>query len=355
MLNRCSLALAITAACLLMAGCRSSELFDTSVTTGRVAGELNIIGPVDSGIDLQLGLTRQGRVDTVTAGPLGRVISAADVNLANRVVSYDFTELPIGSYNVVLFSESVDGIETFYRSGPVRLSYETPERTGLSGEASLTGPGPWGTASGALYLSGVRPADPMLELFVEDSADRRFHYDFNAWDAGFGVLYFSVGGLAYGEYGMGIADPPQSEVLGRLTAELSITKALPDAGGLEIWSEYPDQRDTGDGHSLGGTVVIDSGWPVGHSLAVIAVEAGNSDIGTSPIFHIAPQTLDDLGRARFFIGSLSTGEYAVKLYALDFLHGNHRLIGELETMLVLDEEQLYHDDLFLRGSQAGIG
>ena len=348
MLNRICLAVAVALTAVLAAACRSSELFDTTVTTGRVAGELTIVGPADTDLDLQVGLCRNNREDTYVTTPAGRLTATASAAITTRTVSYDFSELPIGTYNLVLFSEGEDGRETYYRSGRIRLTYEVPEQAGQSAEASLTGPAPWGNTDGLLLLNGTRSSDPVMHLYFENANEHRFHYEFNAWDAGFGIIYFSVGGLAYGDYTVGISDPDRSRDL----AELRDTVAISDGEATEslvLWCPYPDQDTTGDGYSIGGNVKVSELWPADYNLAIVATSDVYSSLDTSPVYHILPEDLDAGLKKHFNFQALSAGEYHIQLYALDFSTGNHQVIGEITDPIILDEEQPFRDSLLVWG------
>ena len=348
MLNRISLAVAAVLVVLLAAGCRSSELFDTSVTTGRVSGELTIVGPSNTDIDLKVGLCRNNRDDTYVETTAGRLTATAEAAVASRTVAYDFNELPIGTYNLVLFSDDGDSRETYYRSGRIRLTYEFPEQTGRSEEASLTGPTPWGTTEGLLLLNGTRSADPVMHLYFVNADDHRFHYEFNAWDAGFGIIYFSVGGLAYGDYTVGISDPVRGRDLAELRDSVTIS-ADEDAESLVVWCPYPDQDTTGDGYSIGGNVKVSELWSAEYNLAVVATSEVYPSLDTSPIYHILPGDLDSALKKHFDFQALSAGEYHVQLYALDFVTGNHQVIGEITDPIILDEEQPFRDSLLVWG------
>lgn len=336
----------LLALCLLaLPGCRGGADFDPRITTGRIAGELIIIGPVNRELDLNVGVTRVGREDSVEQAALGRLVSAAAAQLNGRSISYDFSQLPAGTYTIVLYGAAGGVDDIYYRSDKVRLTGAAPEITGLSAELSLTGPPPWGTISGTLLLSGARPPSLDMLLYVTDRDDRRFQYEFNMWDADFGAMYFAVGGLALGEYTLSLSEPAGLQPLGLLADPVALSAGRPNPDGVVLWGEFPVPQTTAVSYSIGGKVVFSARPPVPANLALIAVRRDSPDLGTSPIFHIQPELVDAGFQEGFFLTALAEGTYDLRVYALDFSGGNHQVIGGLSGPLVLEGDSQFYDRL----------
>lgn len=330
---------------LVLTGCQGGAEFDPENTTGRIAGELNITGPISRNLDLSIGVTRVGRDDSVEQAALGRLVSSVTARLDGRSVAFDFTQLAIGTYNIVLYGAGVGPENIYYRSDKVRLTAEVPEAIDLSQEISLTGPPPWGTISGTLMLSGVRPPSTEMLLYVTNADADSFRYEFNMWDADFGVMYFVIGGLAFGEYTLGLSDPMDFQMLGYLADPVAINKVQSNPNGAVLWGEFPEPQSDDTRYSVSGKVVLSAAPPATAQLALIAVKQGSPDLGTSPIYHLRPDHIEAGLQSGFFLNALEAGDYDLQVYALDFINGNHQVIGGLAGPLVLAGDSRFFNNI----------
>jgi hypothetical protein len=286
----------------------------------------------------------------------GRFASEAQAAIDGRRLGFDFDGLPLGAYNLLVFSQQEDGTKRIihYRSAKLKLTAETPQLTGISEDVSLTGPPPWGTISGLLLLNGANETLPELQLAVYTEQKGALGYTFNVWDAGFGALFFTVGGLATGEYRLGISDPVSHQLLGYDERNLSLTARAPDLAGVVLHGDFYSVPPEGEGLFISGTAIFNDELPPDRRIAVLALNESDPQPTHSPTFHIQPEFLDDQLETEYFLGWLRAGDYRVALYALDFVGGEHQLISQLNKPISVNDQHPLNTGVIIRGDVALI-
>lgn len=334
----------------VLAACSGGNNYDPDLATGRISGQLTIVGPINKSFDLQVGVTAHGEDQPLRSYLVGKLANEAGAGLDGRDLYFEFGELPLGAYNVVVFTRLEEREETrlYYRSRKIRLTADNPADDGLIESVSMTGPPPWGTVGGTLLLNGYNPGLTDLLLYLMDEDDHAYRYTFSVWDAGFGVLYFTVGGLSTGTYRFGLTEPEYFSPIGLSDETVTITPAHPDVTGLLMWGEYSNIPPDGEGLYISGEVIFNGELPADAQVALLAVPEGKGSLGTNPIYHILPGQLDEAFAANYMLGWLEPAEYELRVYALDFAGGNHTVLGKLRTRLVVDSEHPIRSGVVVR-------
>jgi hypothetical protein len=344
-------ALAAAAAVLLTACSGGGAPIDSSVTSGRISGELTVVGPIKKNVDLSIGVVPADRDDCLQSQVVGRFASDIQAAIDGRQLSFDFDGLPLGAFNVLVFSQNEDGSHRtiYYRSPKLKLTTATPQLSGFSEDVSLTGPPPWGSISGLLLLNGANDTLQDLSLTVYSENKGVFGYTFSVWDAGFGALFFTVGGLSTGDYRLGISEPVSHQLLGYAQQTVSLTASRPDTAGVVLYGDFFNMPPDGEGHFISGKAIFTSELPAGRHLAVLALDEANPQLTLSPTYHIRPEQLDDQLEADYFLGWLHEGDYRLAIYALDFVGGEHKLISELDKPILIDSDHPLDTGIIIRG------
>lgn len=350
-IRRGCLLVAAAATVLLGACAGGGAALDPGATTGRISGELTIVGPVKRNVDLSVGVVPAGRDECLESQVVGRFASEAQASIDGRQLGFDFAGLPLGAYNVLVFSQHPDGSHRiiYYRSRKLKLSAGAPQLSGFSEDVSLTGPPPWGSISGLLLLNGANDTLPELSMTVYTEQKGVFGYTFNVWDAGFGALFFTVGGLSTGDYRLGISEPVSHQLLGYDRQTVSLTAREPDAAGVVLYGDFFNVPPEGEGHFISGTAVFSGELPAGRHLAVLALDETNPQPTFSPTYHIRPELLDDELETDYFLGWLREGDYRLAIYALDFVGGEHKLINQLDHPIPIDSQHPLDTGIIIRG------
>jgi len=355
---RCGCLGLAAAAMLLLGACSGGggATVDPSVANGRISGELTIVGPVNRNVDIVIGVAPDGQDDCLQSSMAGRFTSEAESAIDGRRLSFDFDGLPLGAYNLLVFSQQEDGTKRIihYRSGKLKLTAENAQLTNFSEDVSLTGPPPWGTISGLLLLNGANDTLPQLQLAVYTEQKGALGYTFSVWDAGFGALFFTVGGLSTGDYRLGISDPVSHQLLGYDERNISLTARAPDAAGVILHGDFYSVPPEGEGYFISGTAVFNGELPAGRHIAVLALNEDDPLPTHSPTFHVQPEYLDESLETEYFLGWLREGDYKLAIYALDFVGGEHRLISQLGKPIAVDGKHPLNTGVIVRGDVALI-
>jgi|GEM_PF-3324059 len=324
----------------LLTACAGGNHYDPDLATGRISGRLTIVGPVAKSVELEVGVTPHGADQPLKTYLVGKLADEAGAGLDLRDLYFEFDELPLGAYDVILFTvwKSTGEPWIYYRSPKIRLTVDHPVDEGLIENVSMTGPPPWGTISGTVLLSGANPDLTELLLYVQNEDGHGFRYNFNVWDAAFGVLYFSVGGLSIGTYRVGITEPEYFVPIGSSDGTVTITAAQLDSSGLLVPGQYYNIPPEGEGLYVSGVVIFDAALPPDAQVALVAVAKGKGSIGTSPVYHIMADQLSEAFEAHYMLGWLPPAEYELRVYDLDFDSGNHTVLGQLQKPLLVDSD-----------------
>lgn len=352
-LIRCGCLLLAAWAAISLTACGGGTQYAPEIAIGGISGELTIVGPVKTNDDFFVGAVPADQDECVQVHAAGRFASAAGIDA--RALSFDFSGLPLSAYNILVYSETPDGDKRiYYRSPKLKLTPDEPRINGYSEDVSLTGPPPWGTISGTLLLNGANNDLPSLSLYVYTEDRGKFRYAFDVWDAGFGVLFFSVGGLSTGDYRLGISDPDSLQLLGYDPQLISITPSEPDAADVTLIGDFFNVPPSGEGFYISGKAIFNDELPAGRYIAVLALDNNDQQLALNATYHIQPELLDEELRADYFLGWLRAGEYRLAIYALDFLNGNHTLINELNVPITVNHEHPLDTGIIIRGDVALI-
>lgn len=340
-------------AAILLVSCGGGSQYAPEIAAGGISGELTIVGPVKTNDDFYVGAVLADQDEPVQVEPAGRFVSQAGIDA--RALSFDFSGLPLSAYNILVYTQDPNGDRhVFYRSPKLKLTLDEPRISGFSEDVSLTGPPPWGTISGTLLLNGANNTLPSLSLYVYTEERGKFRYTFDVWDAGFGVLFFTVGGLAAGDYHLGISDPDSLQLLGYDAERISITPREPDAAGVTVVGDFFNVPPPGEGFYISGKAIFNDELPAGRYVAVLALDAKDQLLALNATYHIRPELLDEDLEADYFLGWLRAGEYRLAIYALDFLTGDHTLINELDVPITINHDHPLDTGIIIRGDVALI-
>lgn len=335
---------------LLLTACAAGNDYDPDLATGRISGKLTIVGPIAKNVELEVGVTAHGADQPLKTYLVGKLATEAGAGLDERDLYFEFDELPLGAYDVILYTvwKSTGEPWIYYRSPKVRLTVDRPVDDGLIENVSMTGPPPWGTISGTVMLSGANPDLTDLLLYVQNEDGHAFRYNFSVWDAAFGVLYFSVGGLSTGTYRVGLTEPEFFVPIGLSDETVTITPAQLDAADVLVPGQYYNIPPKGEGLYVSGVVIFDAELPSDAQVALVAAAKGKGSIGTSPIYHILPEQLNEALEVHYMLGWLPPAEYELRVYALDFASGNHTVLGQLRMPLLVDSDHPIQTGIVVR-------
>lgn len=318
-------------------------------TPGQISGTLNIIGPLKTNTELYVGLVADGQDEVLREQLAGKVTSADSASTGERSLYFLFTDLPIDAYHVVVFSYYNESRLLYYRGDAVQLNADQPDHAPLSVDFSLTGPEPWGTVSGLLLLNGINDRYTDLVLYVKRDDLGSFRYKFGVWTAGYGALYYAIGGLAVGEYSLGIMEPTSYSGLGMLDGTVSITADQLNLGDVTLTGDFINIPPEGEGFYISGFVILSDVPKDDQHIALLAVTKDNEHLDLAPICHILPENLNEEFATNFTLGWLSEGEYTLMLYALDFAEGHHILLNEPDPAISVSSEYPINTGYIVRG------
>jgi hypothetical protein len=175
--------------------------------SGRISGTISIAGPFDPDEQLRMALRfyeTGGLVDQSDV-TIGRVPSLAAAYFNGHSISFAYTELFVGAYNIEIFSGSGSGRHVWYTSLPVQAG--TNGAVAVSnGTFSFTGAAPYGSASGTVALTGNWPTGHKVFFGFErvGGDGTLFRWPVQETEADGGELPFDIGGLAFGDYELGL-------------------------------------------------------------------------------------------------------------------------------------------------------
>jgi len=337
---------------LLLAACgggHSTAEVEPETTPGQISGTLNIVGPLKSNTDLYVGLVVDGQNEVLREQLAGKVTSADSASTGERALYFLFTDLAIDAYNIVVFSYVNAGRLVYYRGDAVQLNAAQPDHAPLNVDFSLTGPEPWGTISGLMLLNGVNNSVTDLELYAVRDDLGTFRYEFEVWNAGYGALYYAVGGLAVGEYSLGILDPLSYSVLGAHEGAVSITAQELNAGDVMLTGTFINLPPSGEGFYISGYVILNDVPKDGQRIALLAVDKDNQHLEFAPVYHVLPAELNEEFATEFTLGWLPAGEYTLMLYDLDFADGYHVLLNDPDPAISVSSEHPINTGYVVRG------
>jgi hypothetical protein len=338
---------------LALLGCGGGGGSTPAPTAGSIAGSLTIGGPVNSMANLTVGVYSPGVTTAIQSADLGNSTSAASGDYAGRTVSFQFTDLDLGSYEIAVY-QGATGSETFlYRSDTLELTSAAPNMTSFSATMSFSGPEPWGTISGVISLADSPwPGDKYVYLGFKRGDDPQLEYPLTEGYANDGYvehviadseIIFNMDFLTYGEWSVGFYGydftTHQVTTYGERDVTVEVNGSSLNVTGVNFPADFAG--DPGTDPVLGtisGTISFSGTLPqVGGFVAVgantIPPQAG------APISHmeITPEMLDESNEVEYIIENLPSDDYGVAIFAYDFATHTAVYFGEYPDPVSITE------------------
>jgi hypothetical protein len=217
--------------------------------SGRLSGELRIIGPYNPALQLRLRLLfgAEGSIVPLSDTPVGRVPGSSEAYFSGRAIQYTFSELFYGTYSLQVYGNAADGESVIYTSPQLLPGFNGAGNT-FSTDISFTGGFPYGSAQGDVIYTGEWPQHPSIFLgFLKVGADDQLlRWPLRVQDASDGELPFTVGGLAIGWYEVGLYSIDSSGVQHShaiLPSTLVIAGDARDVTDLVLLTDFPAAPD----------------------------------------------------------------------------------------------------------------
>jgi hypothetical protein len=331
----------VAVALLLAASCSSHN--NPGATSGTVSGSINVDGPFNGAVDLQVGLFGAGDTPVQTADA-GHVTSAATATLSGRAIAFSFTEVAFGTYTVRLYSTGVGGNTYYYTGAPITLSAENPTVSNIAAHASFTGDGPFGSISGVAILSDdfAFPGNGDLTFIgfspVSDPQNA-YQWIVDSGDVSNGELVFNVDGIAYGTWIVGLYgyNPTTHAVtvFGLLDNPITISASSPNATGAVFGAD--SGGDPGPDPTLGtinGTITFNGALPAGQSIFVAAntiPPQQGAPISSQEVTSLDGRTFD------FSLPLLPNDNYSVSIFSYDFANHQAVYFGQYDGTVTVDD------------------
>jgi hypothetical protein len=316
--------------------------------SGTITGTITLNGPVNESARLQVGLTRHRLDEYIAVQAIGHATTDVAAALDGRELSFSFTEVPFGEYNIVFSSITAEPVDFLYRSEKLVLDDANPNIGGFQATTSLTGPEPWGTFAGVVLINGYNPGIDVLRFHVVNGQEESFGYSFNIWNAAYGFEYFTVGALAYGEYSIGIATADARNLLSeKMSTPVRLNEVRPDVTGLVITGDFMNLVPDTTPRYISGSVRLRGEWPANQWVAVIASRTNASSLGTSAIYYLLPHQVDADGWVDYRLGWLPEGEFDLRVYAMDLINGVITDIGGNTNPLPVDDGYPIYEGVLL--------
>jgi hypothetical protein len=329
---------------ILAASCGSDNAGPVA-TTGNIGGDIEMVGPFNGAAELNVGLFAPGGDTAVQSAVAGRLTSAATATLTGRTISFNFTEVPFGTYEVGVYSDGA--AKTFYyRSTGITLSESNHSVDDFSADASFTGPGPFGTISGSAQLSDATafPGDRVVFIgFSPASAPQNALQTLvAATDVNDGQIIYNGEGIAYGTWIVGLYgyNPATHEVTvyGMKDEPVVVSAASPNLAGVTFGASFAGDPGTDpELGSISGTVTFSAALPAGGSYFIAA--------NTVPPQQGAPPAIVELNAAAvggdnafdYTLTPLANGEYSVSIFSYDLATHQATYFGEYDGTVTLSD------------------
>jgi hypothetical protein len=318
--------------------------------TGTIGGKVTVGGPINGAVELLVGLVDDATDQIVDSATAGHVVTAATASLSGRQITFSFDGLALGTYRVVVFSQS-GAIPTYwYQGDPITLSAATPSVTNFSEDMSFSGPGPWGTISGVVLPQGntTWPAASLLTFIGFNKTDEPtniLQWLVSEDDLNGGHLVFNVDHLDFGDYNVGFYgyNPVTHavSVYGIYDHVVTISAGDVNATNVNFPSDFDgDPGADGDFGTINGTITFNGDLPAGQFISVgantIPPQAG------APIasFDVAPEDLDGNHQVNFVLAGLPADTYSVAIFSYDFNTHQATYFGEYNGTVIVDADNL---------------
>jgi len=293
-------------------------------TTGSISGDITIGGPFNGAVELKVGLFNPGTIEPFESATAGRVTSTASCSLTGRTISYDFSDVEFGNYNVGLYSEGVGSNTIYYMSEQIALSEDNANVDNADGEAAFTGPGPWGTISGFAVFSASPSFPAGLVVFVGFSplSDPP---NVQQWavaesDLEGDKIYFNVDYIAYGDWLVGLYgyDPVTHQVTtyGAFDSPVSVTAGDPYRTNVIFAADFAG--DPGSDPVLAeitGEVTFSAALPEGQFIYVAANTVPPQQGAPPATFEVKPEDVGGDLKLAYALEGLADGDYSVSIFS----------------------------------------
>jgi hypothetical protein len=205
--------------------------------SGQITGTIAIEGPFDATQPLNIGLLA-GTDFMVEQVDVGKVTSLAGASLFNRAIHYSFTHEFVSVYRVQVFTGDPPNRHVWFESQSVSLGFASTTAK-VDGSFNFSGPGPYGSLSGTVTLTGTWPASGsvFIGLTPAGNTSQLLRWPVDSAAASGGSLPFTVPATAYGTYSVGLyAADAQGTVhpLGMAPGSFTISSTVHDVTGADF-------------------------------------------------------------------------------------------------------------------------
>jgi hypothetical protein len=323
---------------LLSASC-SGGSGTPDATFGTISGSVTVAGPINGAANLQVGLFPSGSDDPALTAEAGHITSAAagTAALSGRAITYSFTEVPFGTYNVGLFYAAGGSNVFLYRGSDIALNAQHASVTGQTATASFTGSGPFGSVSGATLIGGDWPTDGQL-VFVglapQSNPSAALQLIVSEDELNEGVLHYGLESIAYGTYFVGLFgyNPVTHAVttFGQFDAPVVVSAAQPNAANVNFGSDFAgDPGVDPELGSIAGTITF-SGTLSDSLYVYVAANTIPPQQGPPPaVFDVIPAAIVN-NQLQYHLGFLTPGDYSVSIFSYDIATHQAVYFGEYD-------------------------
>lgn len=330
---------------------------DPNPTTGTISGTLTIGGPVNNAVEVMVGLFAQGSTTPVQETSVGRVASAATGSMSGRDITFSFTQVPYGTYEVAAYAQPVGGDAMFYyRSEAQTISATNSAITGFTDTMSFAGDEPWGTISGVIDIEGDWPSDQVVFVgFTPEGGTAPLQYPVteNQPTDGFvehntqGQVIYNIANLGYGSWTVGFYgyDMTTHEITtyGERDEAQLVHGGDPNLTNVNFPADFAgDPGEDPDLGSISGTLTLNGPLPAGGGFLSIGANTIPPQPG-APIgsFDIAPGDEGQDNTIDFVITDMPPGEYSIGVFNYDFATHTAVYFGSYDGTVTITEQDMH--------------
>jgi hypothetical protein len=335
-----------------------------SATSGTISGTLTVGGPVNNSVPASVGLFAPGASTPLQACEAGRVTSAAGGSITGRAISFSFTDVPFGSYEIGVYFAGTSGNTFYYRSEPQAVSASAPSITGFSDTLSFAGAKPWGTISGVIDLGGDWPAGqivfvgftppggafPLQYVFTEHQESDGF-----VQHTGQGQVVFNIACLSYNTWTVGLYGyNPQTHAVttyGLRNDPVVVGADDPNITNVNFPADFAGDPGADPAlATISGVLHLSGPLPQTAGFMAIAVNTIPPQAG-APIstFDIEPGDEDSNYDIPFILRDVPAGEYSLGAFVYDFASHTAVYFASYNGTLAVDTEHMAITGLELDG------
>lgn len=323
---------------------------DPAPASGTVSGDIDVVGPFNGAVELNVGLFASGSDTPLQTGVGGRISSAATVSQNGRQFNFSFTEVEPGTYTVRAYGTGVGGNTYYYTSDEFTTSAASPSKSFTNEKCSFTGDGPdFGTISGIASLQGntTFPDSASFITFIGFSPmsapQEVTQWVVSSADVQTGnKLVFNVDGIAFGTWlvGLYVYNPVTRDfsTAGAFDTPVTITPSDDNAQGIVFPADF--DGDPGADPELGvisGTVTFNADLPSGQFITISANTIPPQQGAPPASFDVVPADLDANKQVTYTLPLLLDGDYSISIYSYDFATHTAIYFGEYPTTVSIAE------------------